>query len=422
MNDSDEALFIVEWPERKKILPVDEALRLVLRAKAFVVCPDADDDYVSLFTELGLPDLRADLEARANATPQQIEVINSFLLPIGPIHEPHFRDGYLSLEGLRKFVQYSRGAVAIDAPPSPRLPIAHDLAVYLSASFKELPESLAARVRVAFKGVLQDRRDPAQIWDEITPDQRNLAAIAADESAEWMARAAAQEERKRKEGRYSLEEAARLIAVDCGEDEELMLAKLVTAAGSGSLSTYMPDRKAKNEYVSKVGRFKVPDTFFDECYWHDLNTWLTDNEPKVKYKFAGPLPELSKPQDLGSDGAQSINKRNGGRPKTIEVKAAILRRLIPLMLSDNAYNGIALPGSAADLHEACKRIEQVQTNKSLTFGGTTSTFKTWLFHAGYSMKNGRGIVGEEKYWTKLLPKVMGKLPSDIFPRIETKTA
>ena len=83
-----------------------------------------------------------------------------------------------------------------------RAPIANDIQAYLQRQFAELPLEIAERVQEAFGAILADPHmdemtklerdardvergytDVAKQWDEATPEGRNQAAIAADESA-----------------------------------------------------------------------------------------------------------------------------------------------------------------------------------------------------------------------------------------------
>ena len=112
---------------------------------------------------------------------------------------------------------------------------------------------------------------------------------------------------------------------------------------------------------------------------------------------------------------QSIARVKGGRPRSVEPKLVILGKLIEIMLNGTDCKATALPGSAADLLDACQRIEKGKTRKTSVFGGATSnTFITWLNSAGYGMKIGRTRAAERNYWTSILPKVMEKVPHDIF--------
>ena len=225
-----------------------------------------------------------------------------------------------------------------------------------------------------------------------------------------------QAEEKRKAGRFNLEEAVKLIAAGGYENEELMLAKLVADAGTGTLPTYMSGSRAKNEYQNRQGRFKSPNIFYDECYWDDLNKWLDDNERRISYRFAPPegTPHQATPEHTSAPENGKVKAR-GGRPRVNGKKAEKLRRLIEAMTAGKTLNTCALPGSAANLLDACQRIEKARTGKAATFGGSTAgTFDTLLKTAGYSVKKGRTPIGEKTYWTDLCVKTIGKMPVDVF--------
>lgn len=130
-------------------------------------------------------------------------------------------------------------------------------------------------------------------------------------------RYAAQEAEKQAAGRYNLEEAAKLISASGEASEEQMLEKFVSAAQAGNLPTYMPGRNARNEYASQIGRFKKPDTFYDECFWDELNEWLATAEPRIRYRFPVPsetalpaaLPTTPMPQ-TGTEIASGVTSES----------------------------------------------------------------------------------------------------------------
>jgi hypothetical protein len=108
-------------------------------------------------------------------------------------------------------------------------------------------------------------------------------------------------------------------------------------------------------------------------------------------------------------------KARGGRPKVNHKKADILRRLIAVMTAEEKCDPGQLPGSAADLLDACKRIERTQTNKTAMFGrANAEAFNTWLRATEYRIKIGRTRNDEKTYWTDLCVKTMGKIRPDIF--------
>jgi len=120
------------------------------------------------------------------------------------------------------------------------------------------------------------------------------------------------------------------------------------------------------------------------------------------------LQETARPRGVNG------NKIMGGRPKEIDKKADLLRKLISLMHTDKTLDPGALPGSVADFLDACQRIEKAKTNEINVFSTTKETIKTWLIAAGYRVKIGRTSKDEAKYWTRLCVETMGKIPPDVF--------
>lgn len=114
-------------------------------------------------------------------------------------------------------------------------------------------------------------------------------------TAELQERNREQEAAKKAVGRYTLEEAAGILAA-AGERIETMLATLAKAIEAGTLSTYEPGRKARTRYdPTKSLSYVRP--FYEEIYWNDLNGWLTEHEPHVSYRF--PRPE--RPETLAGN-------------------------------------------------------------------------------------------------------------------------
>ncbi len=142
---------------------------------------------------------------------------------------------------------------------------------------------------------------------------QDAAQLILDDGTPFIERYEQQEEEKRKAGRYNLEEAAKLISASGEAREELILAKLTNAAGNDSLPTYMPGSRAKNEYRSKLDCFKTPDTFYDECYWNDVNKWLDDNEPRITFRFAPPDEVV--PATTATQAAPAMPDKNNGITK-----------------------------------------------------------------------------------------------------------
>jgi hypothetical protein len=208
--------------------------------------------------------------------------------------------------GLRLMPQVSPAEALLISPaavlPALRGLIAEDIQEHLHKSFSELPIALAERVEQAFRGLLMGTRDVALMWDESSHEQRNNAAIAADENAVLMLQYSRQAEEKRKAGRYNLEEIAKIFNKETNEHYTVMLAKLEKAAGNRTLPTYMLGRNAQNEYGSGPGRWESVSAYYDECFWDDINTWLAEYEPRISFRFQAPEPET---QPAALPGAQA---------------------------------------------------------------------------------------------------------------------
>lgn len=107
-------------------------------------------------------------------------------------------------------------------------------------------------------------------------------------------------------------------------------------------------------------------------------------------------------------------KAKGGRPKTIEKKAHILRLLIERMTNGNEIDPSNLPGSASNLFEACRRIEKEKSSKEKIFDKGEGAFRTWLNAAGYRFGDGRTPDNEARYWTLLCVQTMGLIEAEVF--------
>jgi hypothetical protein len=90
-----------------------------------------------------------------------------------------------------------------------------------------------------------------------------------------------QELRKKAQGRYTLEEAAREIAVNAGCNEKELLADLVKAAMADKLPVFRPgeSRKCPPEEIR---------TFYTQAAWKDLNRWLDSDGVDNFWRFPEP--------------------------------------------------------------------------------------------------------------------------------------
>lgn len=82
-------------------------------------------------------------------------------------------------------------------------------------------------------------------------------------------------------GRYTLAEAASMIARGAGERESTVLTELVSAVTQGKLRVHEPGRNFP--YRPTIVR-----TFYEEAYWNDLNAWLDSMNFRNPWRFPPP--------------------------------------------------------------------------------------------------------------------------------------
>jgi len=87
--------------------------------------------------------------------------------------------------------------------------------------------------------------------------------------------------RQQVDGRYSLKEAAELIAKAAKTRTENVLIDLTRDVLAKSLAVFEPGSQAR--YHPKKVRGD-----YEEAYWDDLNAWLVSNEPRIKFEFQDP--------------------------------------------------------------------------------------------------------------------------------------
>ncbi len=107
-------------------------------------------------------------------------------------------------------------------------------------------------------------------------------------NAEYQAIIEQQKLEKTRAGRYTLEEAAKLIADAIGERYEELLQKLVRAVEAGALTMYEPGKLQKYEYKRTNGTQILVRTFYEEAHSVDLNKWLVQKEPRLFEAFQFP--------------------------------------------------------------------------------------------------------------------------------------
>lgn len=110
-------------------------------------------------------------------------------------------------------------------------------------------------------------------------------------------------------------------------------------------------------------------------------------------------------------------KAKAGRPKTIEKKAHVLRQVIEAMTKGANVDPADLPGSIADLFDACQRIEKSKLGKCHVFRGSLETFRSWLKASGYGFQGGRPPKEERRYWTERFLKTTPLIEAGIFTEV-----
>jgi hypothetical protein len=127
--------------------------------------------------------------------------------------------------------------------------------------------------------------------------------------------------------------------------------------------------------------------------------------------------------------AQAATTKDGelvakpGRPPSINMKAAILRQIVTAAesITGERFDAGPLPGSAADLLEACQIIEKALTGKATKMAASTETFKNWLRVAGYSFSTGRTPTDQTIFWTHLAPEITAKINPQVFTGVIPET-
>lgn len=97
--------------------------------------------------------------------------------------------------------------------------------------------------------------------------------------------------------RYTLEEAAAILAEETGEIESKLFSKLDAAVMSGSLPAYPNGSKLKIDCgeSSAYRRARMPRGYKEYVSWKGLNKWLEDNEEEIKFRFPKPGTANEKP-------------------------------------------------------------------------------------------------------------------------------
>lgn len=93
-----------------------------------------------------------------------------------------------------------------------------------------------------------------------------------------------------KKERYTLEEAATILAEETGEIESKLFSKLDAAVMLGTLPAYPYGSILKIDCgeSSAHRRSRMPRGYKEYVSWKGLNKWLEDNEEYIKFRFPKP--------------------------------------------------------------------------------------------------------------------------------------
>lgn len=106
--------------------------------------------------------------------------------------------------------------------------------------------------------------------------------------------------------KYTVAEAASMLAKETGERESELFSRLDAAVLSGDLPAYPRGSQLKINYEaqSTYRRCMQPRGYQEYVYWHDLNKWQDENLQQVSYRFPNP----SAPVVTASDGPAKHSK------------------------------------------------------------------------------------------------------------------
>ncbi|QGZ61081.1 hypothetical protein [Paraburkholderia acidisoli] len=168
----------------------------------------------------------------------------------------------------------------------PKLPgdfgLAFAVQQHLDKAASELPSDLASWIKLRFDECL-DMGPWDTLWNELAPQYRLEAAKRCDEIFKFEILKKRFASEKTAAGRYTLAEAARLLA-SSGERLAVVVQMLCDAAERSELPVYSWGERVR--FVQTAG--DSPSWRSKEAYWDDLNHWLTKHQPRIAYSFSPP--------------------------------------------------------------------------------------------------------------------------------------
>lgn len=147
-------------------------------------------------------------------------------------------------------------------------------------------------------------------------EQWTLSVPSEAEQAKWKAEGQALSEKEIKErhdkGRYTLDEAAKLIGDNAPISANFILKEMVNSVRTSELIVYKPNRVEPYKPKLREGAVWVERdcpppkkqvlTWYAEAFWNDLNLWLENNPEcvRVEYRFEDPGTPLASKGKAGN--------------------------------------------------------------------------------------------------------------------------
>jgi len=170
--------------------------------------------------------------------------------------------------------------------------------------------------------------------------------------------------------KYTVEEAASMLAKETGERESELFSRLDAAVLSGDLPAYPRGSKLKINYgaQSTYGRCMQPRGYQEYVYWHDLNKWISENCRLLDYRFPDPAAPVV------ADG--TAKPRSNKSEETLIFEAKVLE-LLGKFWDDRP------PDTKPFKHELCKRVYDemlrgtVRSKRGISMGSVEKAAKQW---------------------------------------------
>jgi len=156
--------------------------------------------------------------------------------------------------------------------------------IQANSDFNDLPCGDVSLIRADPVQWYVTREAENHIWQALANAVERAPELAREKRELRAEQYEKQRVAKKAAGRYTLEEAAALVATNAGEPERDVLALLLNAVNEGKVVVHKPGRTLpyRPTTVSK---------FYEEVYWDDLNAWLNGINFRKPWRFPPPNTE-----------------------------------------------------------------------------------------------------------------------------------